>query len=177
MAASDSQPTRLPEVLERQSPGRSELRQTLVPLHELRPHVERKQHRDSYEQEHTVSAGRKHRRTLARNITPPEHILEAVRRATCPDCNSETTLTADSHGLWHSHISHDDNCPQLVWRQTHGATHQTMLIAEPGKTVPAEAIAELAQAVASQPGVTALRISTEPALSWQERRILDREAD
>jgi hypothetical protein len=111
-------------------------------------------------------------RRFRRQQKPPAHILAALAEQECPDCNSEITVRRQD-GTWRGAIAHDDGCIQLAWRQRHGATSTAVIVADPGRTVPADLVAEVAGIVGKQPGVVGVRISDRAALSGSERQRID----
>lgn len=111
-------------------------------------------------------------RRFRRQQTPPAHIRAALAGQECPDCNSKIT-TRWRGGAWQSDIAHDDGCIQLAWRQRHGATRSVAIVPEPGRTLSADLVAEVAGIVAEQPGVVGLRVSGRVALSRSERERID----
>lgn len=40
-----------------------------------------------------------------------DEIRAAAASYKCPDCNADTSLSQDGHGIWHLDIAHDDTCP------------------------------------------------------------------
>jgi ribosomal protein L37AE/L43A len=115
-----------------------------------------------------MSTARRFRRRL------PDHVRAAFASQKCPDCDSGTTDVRRRDGIWQADISHDDGCVQLAWRERHGAlTTYAITTGEPGKTVPADLVGEVAGILADQPGCVGVRVSDQVALSRSERERID----
>jgi hypothetical protein len=80
-------------------------------------------------------------------------------------------------GLWQFDVYHDDECPQLTWRQRHGATRSYVITAPEGQTVPPQTVQEVAKIFSQQPGVSGVRVGTQTGLSWQQREAIDRQIE
>lgn len=115
-----------------------------------------------------VSNGRRFRRQQK----PPAHVLDTFASQECPDCDSELSVQwRDGH--WAGAIAHDPGCIQMAWRERHGATSSFMITAEPGKTVPADLVAEVVGILKEQTGCVGVRVSDRAALSRSERERID----
>lgn len=44
---------------------------------------------------------------------PDAHAVAIAKAYRCPDCDADTRLEVDEHGLHHLHVLHDDTCPRL----------------------------------------------------------------
>ncbi len=75
--------------------------------------------------------------------------------------------------MWMVAIMHDDNCVQLAFRQRHGATRSYAITAEPGKTVPADLVAEVAAVVGEDADVVRLTFGDHPGFDRTEREMLE----
>ena len=111
-------------------------------------------------------------RPFRRLAKPPDHVLDAFAQQQCPDCDSELTVYRRD-GIWQCSVAHDDGCPQLAWRERHGATSSVLLAAEPGKAVTPDAVKVVTDALLDRPGVVGVRVSDHSSLSWQERQQID----
>lgn len=119
-----------------------------------------------------MSNRRPRRRSIDRRMPPP-HVLAAARQAACPDCASDVELSS-ADGVWHVAIAHDPGCPQLTWRERHGALHSLAIIAQPGTTVDPQLVADVVKELAADPHTRAVRVATTAATTWTERQIIDR---
>jgi hypothetical protein len=119
-----------------------------------------------------MSARRKH----GPRVLPP-HIRDAARRSRCPDCSSEVTVRWDKRlGVWRTNVAYDDECPQLQWRQRHGAITGAMLVAETGSKLDPGLVAEVLSDFQKATGADAMRVSMDPTSSgvgWREREAID----
>jgi len=100
--------------------------------------------------------------TVPKRRRPPAHIVEAAGKLACPDCDSEISLRWDeADGIWHTGIGHDDECPQLAFRERHGATTGFALVADPGRTVTKDAITNAVKWISDNSGADRVRVAME----------------
>lgn len=115
-------------------------------------------------------------------LEPPPQLQELARGSACPDCSSEVVLLHRRGGDdwdWSCQVRHDDQCPQLAWRQRTGTGQSLALIGKDGAPVPPE-LAERALELMAEHGMLPARITAStdgtapPAPSWSEREHIER---
>ena len=93
-------------------------------------------------------------------LKPPAHLVAAAKSQACPDCDSDVDLIYHNPTkTWNVQIAHDNGCVQLSYRQKHGATRSYAMVADPGRTLEAESVAEFADAVRQHTNPDVLRFT------------------
>jgi sulfur carrier protein ThiS len=125
-------------------------------------------------------AGR-HAQREHQHLEPPQRLQDLARQSACPDCNSEVVLLHRRGGDdwdWSMETRHDDECPQLQWRQRTGAGPSIAVVSKDGGPVPPELFTQIAQLL-DENGLVPGRIAASadgtvpPAPSWQERELIE----
>ena len=120
------------------------------------------------------------RRKARKPVVPPEYVQRMAAAAACPDCRSDVTAGRDADGMWHVSVAHDDECPQLAWRERNGLQSQMAVASVDGKPLAPEAISALIEAAAQVPGARGLLVTMpgadtgSAAPGWRVREAVDR---
>jgi hypothetical protein len=126
-------------------------------------------------------SNRRATRKTQKPAVPPEGVRQMAIASECPDCQSEVTARCDPDGMWRVSVAHDDECPQLAWRERNGLRSQMALASLDGGPLDPQALSAFLGAAAQIPGlrgllVTAAGPDAEPgsaAPGWRIREAVD----
>jgi hypothetical protein len=103
-------------------------------------------------------------------------MVTAAEAQRCPDCDSEIALWQDENEMRHVSVCHDDNCVQLAFRKRHGATTGAIVVADPGQTVPADLVAEVATVIGQGSDRVRISFGDHPEFDRTEREVFEDES-